>query len=164
MASEYGQYENVMPILSPADITNSATFTKFTDLRNAQALSLYLHFGTLTTTTAADHIDVTVVVATGAATTGATAIAFNYRLSSALLANAWGSVTAVAATGTAEIASTDDDKMLQINVDPAVAAAALADGRYIAAKLTPDGMANTLVSGFSVSKPRYKQTTMNSAT
>lgn len=164
MASEYGQYENVMPILSPADITTNATFTKFTDLRNAQSTSLYLHFGTLTTTTAADTVDVSVYVATGAATTNATAIAFSYRKSSALGANAWGDITAVAYNAVCAVASTDDDKMLCINVDAAVAAAALTDGRYVCAKLLPHDMTNVLCSGFSVTRPRYKLATMKSAT
>jgi hypothetical protein len=155
MASKEWQFKNVMPILSPQDISNIATFSAFIDMQNEKDISLYLHFGALTTATAADHIDVTVVVATGAATTGAKAMAFKYRLSSALLANAWDNVAAVSPTGTAEIASTDDAKMLLIDVDEGDAVAALPEGRYVAVKLTPDGMANTMVSGFSVSRSRY---------
>lgn len=163
MASQFGQYENIVPILVPQDIAGTATATPFLDLKTAHNASFVVYFGALTTTTASDNIAVTMEVSTAASSGSEAAVAFSYRLSGATGANSWGAITAATTAGVT-IASTDDNKALLVNVDPAAMAAALADGRFVRLVLTPTGMAATLVSVMAFVEPRYKMTSMVSTT
>lgn len=158
----FAEYENIVPILAPVDIAGNATETPFMDLKTAHQAAFVVYFGVLTTATAADHIDVTLVAATSSATTSEAAVTFSYRLSAATGTNTWGAITAALAAGV-EIASTDDGKALWIEIDPAAIQAQKADARFVSVHLTPDGMAASLVSVIGMISPRYRQTTMVSA-
>jgi hypothetical protein len=90
------------------------------------------------------------------------AVAFRYRLAGALGANTWGAVTTADTTGMS-IASTDDNKIVWIEVDPDELAAS--DYRFVRLVLTDtDDMAAFLVTVIGFIQPRYKQATHISAT
>ena len=165
MLSRFGQIVKVLPVLAPQDIGATATKTAIVDLKNAHRLTFLIPFGSITAASADQAITVTVLAATGAASTGATAIAFNYRLSSAVATDALGAITAATASGVS-IATTDDNKMLLIDVDPIVARIANSDDdcQYVYALITPDGGATaTLVSAIAEIEPRQSQNSMLSA-
>lgn len=163
MASQFAQYENVVPILAPQDIAGTPTATPWLDLKTAHNASFIAYFGALTTTTASDNIAVTMEASTAASSGSEAAVAFNYRLSGATGANSWGAITAATTAGVT-IASTDDNKALLVNVDPSAIAAALADATHVRLVLTPTGMAATLVAAMAFVEPRYKMTSMISTT
>jgi hypothetical protein len=91
-------------------------------------------------------------------------VGFSYRLSGAVNANTWGAITEAAATAGVALASTDDNKMLWIEIDPAAVLAAKADARFVRVFISPSDMAATLVAAMALVDPVYKQTTMISAT
>lgn len=154
-------YRNVIPLVSPADISTTATTTAYVDLRNAQKAVFMVFIGSVTSSTSTDVEAVTIECATAEGGTEA-AIGYSYRLSGAVGANTWGAVTTVGATGYA-IGLTDDDKMLCIEVDPDVLAAN--DYRYARLKLTDTADMNAFeVAVWAEIWPRYKQSTHLSAT
>lgn len=165
MASKFGELENVIPLIAPQDITTTATASPYVDLKTAHSMSFVLLFGNIAAASADQAITVTVECVTGAASaSNETAIAFSYRKSTAVGANSLGSKTAATSSGVS-VATTDDNKILLIDVDPAVVAAALADARYVRVVITPDaGASATLVAALAVIKPRYVQNAMVSAT
>ncbi len=166
MASNYGEFENIIPLIAPQDITTTATASAYVDLKTVHSMSFLLFFGSITATSADQAITVTVECVTAAASASNEAkVAFNYRLSSAIGADAMGAKTAATAAAGASVATTDDNKILLINVDPAVVAATLTDARFVRVVITPDaGASATLVAALAVLSPRYKQNAMVSAT
>lgn len=164
MGTQFVQYENVVPLIAPQDITTSATASPFVDLKTALKAAFEVFFGSITAASADQAITVTVEAATAAASGSEAAIAFSYRLSGAVGANSWGAVTAATSSGVS-VATTDDNKILHIEIDPAAVLAAKADARFVRVVITPDaGATATLVSAWALIDPVYKQTTMVSAT
>jgi hypothetical protein len=163
MASEYGMYENIVPLLAPIDKAGTAAATPWVDMKTAHSLSFLVYVGVITAATADAVVTVTVEAATAAATGSEAAVVFSYRLSDATGANAWGAVTAATTAG-ATFASTDDGKAMLVTVDPAAVQAAKADARWVRAVITPTDFSVCLVTALAVIDPRYKQTTMKSAT
>lgn len=162
--NKYVVCENVVPLVAPQDITTTATATPFVALKNALHATVFLYFGSITATSADQAITVTLEAATAAASGSETAIAFNYRLSGATGANTWGAPTAATSSGVS-IATTDDNKILAIDVAFAGLDTLLADTSHIRAVITPDaGATATLVAGWVVLDPRYPQYTHKSAT
>jgi hypothetical protein len=158
------QYENIVPLLAPQDIVDTDTATPFVDLKTANKAAFLIFVGALTTTTAADVVNVTVEAATAAASGSEAQVGFSYRLSGAVGANTWGAITEAAATAGVALASTDDNKALWIEIDPAAILAAKADARFVRVFISPSDMAATLVAAMALVDPVYKQTTMISAT
>ena len=161
--SRFGQIVQTLPVLSPADIAATATKTALVNLSGAHRCSFKLHFGSITATSADQAITVKVYGATSAATTTATAIAFKYRLSSAVATDTWGDVTAATAAAGASVATTDDGKVLLIDVDPrdVFAAGASGGGQYCYVLITPDaGAGVTMVGAIAEIEPRYAQNSM----
>jgi hypothetical protein len=156
------QYDNIVPLLAPVDITSTATACPYMDLKGAIHAGFLVFIGALTSATATDTEVVTIQAATAEGGAEA-AIAFNYRLSGAVGANTWGAITAAASTGLALDPATHDNMALWIEIDPAALAAN--DYRVVRVVLTdtPD-MANCLVSVVGFIDASYKQTTMISAT
>ena len=164
MATEYGQLENAIPLVSPQDIAATATATPFVALKTAHAIAFQVQFGAITSASADQNIVVTVEAATAAATGGESAIAFKYRLSGAVGTNTLGALTSATTSG-ATIASTDDNKTLWVYLQASEIAAALADASHVRAVITPDaGYSATLVAVNAYIKPRYQSVTMTSAT
>ena len=143
---KFAQPVKILPILTPADIVDAATKTAIVDLKGANWATLALHFGAVT----CDVPTVTVKCSTGASTTNAITIGFQYRLSASLATepDSWGAVTSATSTGVA-IAVTDDGSMLLIDVDPAAVAAAGTDYRYLHALITPAADTTVCVVGAS---------------
>lgn len=159
----FAQYQNIIPLLAPVDIASTVTASGYMDLKTAHRAAFLVALGAVTSATVTDREEITVEAATAPDGTEA-AIAFNYRLSGAVGANTWGAITAVAATGNVSLdPAADDDKMVWIEIDPDALAAN--DYRYVRVKLTdnPD-MTACLVSVIGFIDPRYKQTTMITAT
>lgn len=160
MANPFVMYDNIVPIVSPQDITGTATSAPYMDLKNAQAAGFLICVGNVDGTSTDTEV-ITVQAATAEGGTEA-AIPFRYRQATALGANVWGAVTTCASTGLA-YAVGDDNKWLWIEIEPAELAAD--DYRYVRVVLTdtPD-MANFLVAVVGFIQARYKQTTMLTAT
>ncbi len=155
---------NTIPLIAPVDTVATAIPTPLVKLGGAHGGTLFVQFGVITPATADANIVVTLQAATGAATTGAAAVAFDYRLSGAVGANTWGAITAATSTG-ATIASTDDGTMLAIDINPSKIWAAKNDATHVRAVITPDASYTVaLVNAFVQLEPRYSQSTMVSAT
>jgi len=156
--------ENIVPLVSPADVTTSATATAFVDMKNALHATFFAFFGSITSTSADQAVVVTMECATAAASGSEVAIAFSYRLSGAVAANTWGAITAATSSGVS-VGTTDDDKILAVDINPAALEGALADARFVRMVITPDaGASATEVAAWAVLDPRYPQLTHKSAT
>jgi len=161
MIDRYGQVLKFLPVLTPADITTTDTNTAVVDMSNAHRCTFLVYLGSITSSSTTAPI-ITLMAATGAATTSATAITFNYRLSSAIATDSWGAITAATATGVT-VALTDDNKLLLIDVDPSVVAGKT-DGRYVYLHIDTAATITALVVGASaVIEPRYAANSMISA-
>lgn len=149
---KFAQPVKWLPILTPADITDTATKTRFIDLKGANWATLALHFGAIT----CDVPTVTVKCSTAATTTGAVAVAFKYRLSGLPVdADIWGAVTQATTTGVA-LAVTDDGAILEIDIDPSDIAAEGVDYRYLHALITPAAdITACVVGGQAFVEPSY---------
>lgn len=164
MGNAFVMYDNVVPLLAPQDIGATATATPWVDLLTANQAAILIAFGSITAASADQAITVTMEAATAAASGSEAAIAFNYRLSGAVGANTWGSKTAATSAGLS-VATTDDNKMLWIEIDPAAVLAAKSDARWVRAVITPDaGGTATLVQASAIIDAAYKGATMVSAT
>jgi len=168
MATAFGMYENIVPLVAPIDGTTSTPQTTYLDLASAHRASILLYFGVVTSTTATDTLTVTLEASTASTSNaGEEAVAFDYRLSAAFATgNDWGAVTAATSAGLSMGASTVfDGMMLHVDIDPAAITAKKPDARYVRLVLTPDNAYSVIlytVIGFI--KPRYAQTTMIKAT
>jgi hypothetical protein len=163
MIDRFGQVLKILPVLEPKNITTTATFCQPVSLSNAHRCTFLAEFGSITAASVDQAVTVTVLAATGAATTGATAIAFNYRLSSALATDSWGNVTAATSSGvalnpTGGAAPVATNKILLVDVDPRVVFAGVGapDGLYVILKIAPDaGASATNVAAQAIIEPRY---------
>lgn len=161
---DYGMSQNVVPLIGPVDTAATAVATPWVDLKTAVGVTFDLFFGAITTGTADSNITVTVEAATAAATGSEAAMAFKYRLSGAVGANTLGALTAATASGVS-VASTDDNKVLEIYLDTAALPAALEDSRFVRVVVTPTAdHTATLVSAVARLDVRYQRATMISAT
>lgn len=164
MYPDYGMVQNVVPLIAPVDTAATALTSPWVDLRTAVGVTFDVFFGTITTGTADSNITVTVEASTAAATGSEAAISFQYRLSGAVGANTLGTLTTATASG-ATIASTDDNKLLEVYVNPAALPAALADARYVRVIVTPTADHTvTLASVIARLDVRYRRASMISAT
>ena len=159
-------YENIIPLVAPADSTTNAVTSPYMDLRNAQRASFLLMFGAITSTTVTDEMVVTLEAAS--VEEGAeVALEFRYRLSAAVGANTWGAVTTCASTGFGMGADDSDNMALLIEADPDAINAHTNDFRFARVVITPSPasqMEACIVSVVGLIDPRYKQTTHISAT
>ena len=155
---KFAQGMKVLPILNPADITETATKTAIIDLKGANWATLACHFGAIT----CDVPTITVKCSTAATTVSAIAIAFKYRLSAALDTepDGWAAITQATTTGVA-LALTDDGSLLLIDVDPADVAAEGVDYRYLHALITPAGTSTaTAVGVVAYLEPKFPGNTI----
>lgn len=154
----------VLPILAPQNIVASATASEYVDLKLANWATFVVSFGAATSDST-DTCTVTVEAST-AASSNATegAIAFSYRLSSAVATDSMGTITAATTAGVA-VTATDDNKVLVIDVDPAAVAATAADRRFLRVVLTPNAeMASCNVGALAFLAPRYPGNAIPSST
>jgi hypothetical protein len=151
------------PLISPQDITTSATASPYVSLKNALHTTLLVHFGNIAAASADQAVIVTVEAATSAASSATeVALTFRYRLSGVTTANTLGAVTSSAALS---VGTTDDNKVLWIDIDHAACETALADASHIRLVVTPDaGATATLVSALVLQEVTYPQLTHQSST
>lgn len=161
MATQFVEYENIIPLLAPQDIASTITRSLWMDLAGAHRAAFLVVFGNVNSASADTEI---VTVESVSAPTGTeAAVAFNYRLSGALGANTWGAITAATTSGVTIDPASDDNKLLWIDIDPAEINAA--GNRYVRVALTDNtDMAACLVAVLGFVSPRYKQIAMVSAT
>lgn len=156
--------ENIVPLKAPVDSAGTAFASPFVDLKNALHCTFLVYFGVVTATSADQSITMTVEASTAASSGSEVAVAFKYRLSGATGANTWGAITSATSSGMS-IATTDDGKMLLIDIDPADLERQLADARYVRYVVGIDaGGTVTLNSGAAILEPRFAQLTHLSAT
>ena len=156
-------YDNIVPVLTNADITSNDTYTAYVDLKGVNRAAFFLAIGNIHSGTAGDTETITVEAATDPAGTEA-AIAFKYRLSGAAGTNTWTAITAATTSGYTYSIS-DDGKNAWIEVDPDALAAS--DYRYVRVKIAPTSasqMANFVVGVYAFLDTKYKMTTYISAT
>lgn len=155
---------NRRPLINPQDITTSATASAFVSLKSAIHAQFNVFFGNIAAASADQSVTVTVEAATAAASGSEVAVAGKYRLTGINTANTIGAVTAFTTSGIS-VGTTDDGKIVMIDVDPAAMETALADASYVRVVVTPDaGATATLVAAWVDVEPRYPQTTHISTT
>lgn len=155
--------ENVrfVPLIAPQDIVATATSSPYIRMnRVVGELEFDVMFGTITATDSTGTVVVTVDASSDGGTDASpTAIAFNYRLSAAVGTDNLGDWTAATSSGYT-VQHTDDNKVLLVYVDPAVAA-----NKYVRVTLTPgDSPTGTLCAVSARYIPRYAQTESPSST
>lgn len=133
----FAQGLKVLPILAPQNIVATATATSYVDLDLVNWATFAVQLGAMTSDST-DTVTFTVEAST-AGTSNATevAIAFNYRLSSAVDTDSMGAITAGSTSGVA-VTAADDNKVLIVDVDPAVVQGTGADFRYVRLVATPN--------------------------
>ena len=162
--ARFGIGENIVPLKAPVDSAGTAYATPWVDLKNALHATFFYYAGVVTATSADQAVVITMEAATAAASGSEVAIAFKYRLSGATGVNTWGDITSATSTGFS-FATTDDGKMVLVDIDPAALESALADARFVRMVVGIDaGGTVTLNSAWAVLEPRYPQLTHISAT
>ena len=164
MATNLGLYDNIVPLLAPADQTTTTPVQGgYLDISSANRASILIQFGTVTSSTATDTVTVTLEASTASTSNaGEEAIPFTYRVSGSIAGgNTWGAVTAATSDGFSLGASTVFDNMaVIIDIDPA-AVAQKADARWVRAVLTESAAYSAMnVAMIGFIEPRYRQTTM----
>lgn len=158
---------NIIPVLAPVDRAAVAIGTEYVDLDLANWISFLVSFGSLTS----DDTDVVLITVecSTAASSNATeeAIGFTYRLSSAVATNSWAASTAGTTDGVGTAAdgvnaAGADGKILEINVDPSVVAAKMADARYVRLWIAPTGPISIL-GAMALVETRYPGATIPSS-
>lgn len=158
--AQYVFGENVLPLKAPVDSAGTAYATAYVPMKNYLHATFFAYFGVISAASADQSIVITMEAATSAASSATeVAIAFKYRLSGATGANTWGAVTSATASG-ASITTTDDGKMIAIEIDPAALDGALADASHVRMVVGIDaGGTVTLNAIWAVLEPRYPQVT-----
>lgn len=156
---------NVVPGIMPVDTAATAISTQYVDIKSANSIEFLVLFGTVSAASADQPVTITVMAATAQAGTGASAVAFTYRLSSAVAANSWGDPTAATSAGYAPVPATIGGKMVHVYLDPAAVSTAKPDARWVCLTVTPDaGMTACTVAAVPLYEPRYQGASMMSAT
>jgi len=156
----FAQYNNVVPLVQPIDLGTTDTATPYVQLKGCHRLAFLVQFGVTTEAATANIIDVLVECAS-VETVAETAIAFNYRLSSAVTANTWGAITAATATG-AELNKNHEGMSLWIEIDPDLLGTS--DYKFCRLNFVVGSFTAVFVSVVAFLDSRYKMTTMQSAT
>jgi hypothetical protein len=159
--------ENILPLKAPVDSAGTAYATPYVNMKDQLHVTFLCYFGVITATSADQNVIVTVEAGTSAASTSAVALPFRYRVSGATGANTWGAITTVANTGISLDTTTEDAKMVLIDVDlPSIEALhGSRDAKFLSVKVGIDaGGTVTLNSVIALLEPAYPQTTHLSAT
>ena len=154
-------YDNVYPILAPADLGSTATDLAYVDLLGVNYCAFLLQTGVTTPNATTDIIDITMDACSVESGGAETAVVFNYRKSSATSANTWGAVTTATVTG-AELVDDDEGMSLWIEVD--VDAMAANKYRYVKLHIEQNAFSAMFVSCCAFVGHRYHMTTMVSVT
>ena len=164
--SKYADNEKVLPVLAPGNIVATETNTEFIDCDLVSGpIEFSIMFGTVTSTDTPFGATVTLTSCTQATTAGTeTALAFKYRLSSAVATDSMGDLTAIGSTGYL-VGDSDDNCALLCFIDAAEVAASYAGARWVRATITPVALtAACNVSAMARFTPRYAGASQPSST
>ena len=140
-------HNHIIPLLAPVDTAGTAIQGDVFDAGECVSVEMQVSFGVIT----GDTVAVTVEECDDIVPTNSTAIAFEYRKTSAVGTDSVGAVTAATTSGVT-MAADDDGKILQIFVDPAALTAGYPYLRFVA---TPGGSASVcLLQGVANVKPK----------
>jgi len=156
MAGYFDETVHVVPVLAPADITTSTTYTDVVGLKEYRRIQFHILFGAIT----GDTVALTVEECDDTTPTNSSAIAFKYRKSSAVGTDSMGALTDATTSGIT-VAATDDNKVIIVEVD----ARDLSDGYpYVRVALDPgSSMSACVVGATAILEPRYAQSSQLSA-
>ena len=161
MFNSFAEYENVVPLLAPVDLGSTATDLPSIALKGAHRVAFLVMQGVTTPNACGDIVDITVVAATAEGAVAQTAIAGNYRKSSAVTANTWGAITAFTATG---VELTDDDEGMAIWIEIDADALAASDYTHLHLHVEQNAFTAFFASCVAFLDARYKMTSMVTAT
>lgn len=152
-------------ILTHADIVATATPTKYVNMSKIGSgqLEIEFNFGTVTSTDSTGEVVITLVGNdvndTSSSDNNEVAVAFNYRLSSAVGTDSLGAITAATSAGYA-LPNTGDNTTLLVYVDPAVL-----QQKYVRGVVTPTAETTVCVVGANARfTPRKAQNSLSSST
>ena len=150
MFNDFGMFNEIIQVKAYSDIVSTATRTTKLKVTGHRVMFL-LTFATIT----GDSCPITVEASTSAATTGAEAIPFYYRLGHITASgNTWGAVTSADSTGM-DITASDDGKVLMIMVD---CMDMNDDDQYLGVLLSPaSSMSECGVAALAFQDSRYRQ-------
>lgn len=163
MSIRFGMKTRPIPVLAPADITETTTPTQFVKLHKSHWITFLLLVGNL----AGDSVSITVEASeTGVDSDTETALAFQYRKSDAVGTDSLGDVATATAAGISLDPAADDNKLLIIDVDPAAVQAAAPNAKWVRVNISPNSSSTTncVVSALAVVEPRYPSATESSDT
>ncbi len=139
---------HLIPLIAPADTGSTTANSDVFDASECIAVACQVAFGAIT----GDSVVVTVEECDDTTPSNSTAIAFKYRLSSAVGTDSMGDLTDATAAG-ATLAASDDDKILEIFVDPRALSAGYP---YLRLVVDPGAsMTACLISAAASVLPRY---------
>lgn len=161
MFNSFAEYDNVFPILAPADLGSTKTQLPSVALKGAHRVAFLLMQGVTTPNATSDIIDVSLVAATAEGAVTQTPIAGYYRKSSAVTANTWGAITAFTTTG---VELTDDDEGMAIWIEADADALAASDYTHLHLEVEQNAFTAFFASCVAFIDTRYKQATMATAT
>ena len=157
-----GEAMSVIPLLGPVDNAATNTWTAYVDLNLAHWVTFCVSFGSVSSAgTTCDDVLIQVVCSSLATTASVDAVSFQYRLSSAIGTDSWGTITAGTSDG-CTVGPLLDNKNLLIEVDPSVIAAVSAVKRFVALEFTPT-TTSTFVSVTAFLEPKYPGNTIPSS-
>lgn len=146
-----------IPALASIDSTTTVTeaMTDAIDIGELTALHFVVNFGAIT----GDSVVIKAYKDANTTTAGGTAIAFSYKLTSAINTDSISAWTANASTGLT-LTANDDNKVLIVNIDPAQCG----EYPYVYLGIDPGASMTSLVYGVvAVCVPRFNQSIPPSA-
>lgn len=161
-----GVMDKYVYLTAAVDAAGTANKSAYVDLANTLHAEFLVPFGVITAASADQPVIVTLECSTAAASNATEVqLPFKYRVSAAVNTDTGlGAITSATASGGASIGTTDDNKLLLIDLDPGVIPALLIDGRWVRVIVTPDaGGTVTLTGVIAKLRPSYPQLTQISA-
>lgn len=145
----YGMNTHVIPLVAPVDLGAAGIRTTHVKVNHALSATFLINFGVITN----DTMNITVEESTSAATTGAEAIGFGYRLTGDTAADTYGAVTTCSSVGTSFVHSAINNISMLIDVDLAEMSD---DCNYLCVYILA-GSDPSLVSATALLQTRYGQ-------
>ena len=146
---KYGMNTHVIAVLAPVDLGAATIRTTHVKVSNALSATFLIHFGVITN----DTMNITVEESTSAATTGAEAIGFSYRLTGDTASDTYGAVTTSDSDGTSFVHSAINNIDMLLHVD---LAGMSDDANYLCVKIVA-GSNPSLIAATAFLETRYGQ-------
>jgi hypothetical protein len=145
----YGMNTHVIPVVAPIDLGAATIRTTHVKVSHALAVTYLINFGVITN----DTMNITVEESTSAATTGAEAIGFGYRLTGDTAADTYAAVTTCDSAGTSFVHSAINNISMWLEVDLTTLSD---DCNYLCVKIVA-GSDPSLMSVTALLRNRYGQ-------